>query len=140
MSECKVTDINDIINAAAPKIVELPPFDDGTPFSAKLRRPSMLMLMKSGKIPNSLMKSAQDMFKSKKNGKKSADDEPNYSELVPMMEIICEACLVEPSMKLLKDNDVQLTDAQISAIMAFSQGGTAGLEQFRKESEDIVGN
>lgn len=139
MSELKVTDINDIINAAAPKIVELPPFLDGTPFVAKLRRPSMLMLMKSGKIPNKLMKAAQKMFNDNSNSK-NKDEEVNFSEVVPMMEIICEASLVEPTMKLLKENDVQLTDEQMNFIMAYSQKGVDDLEQFRNDTKDTIGN
>lgn len=135
MSELKVTDINDIVNATKPRIVELPPFPDGTPFVAKLRRPSMLMLMKSGKIPNKLVASAAGIFPGGK--KKSADkDEVNYAEIIPMMTAVCEASLVEPSMALLKENDVELTDQQINAIFAYSQKGLDGLEQFRNVPED----
>ena len=33
-----------------------------------------------------------------------------------MMEAVCEASLVEPTMKQLRENDVQLTDAQMNFI------------------------
>lgn len=135
MSELKVTPIEDIVRANAPKIVELPPFPDGTPFAAKLRRPSMLMLMKSGRIPNRLIETASGLFPGDKKPKKENVD---FTELVPMMEAVCEASLVEPTMKQLRENDVQLTDAQMNAIFAYSQKGAEGLEQFRKQSENII--
>lgn len=135
MSELKVTPIEDIVRANAPKIVELPPFPDGTPFAAKLRRPSMLMLMKSGRIPNRLIETASGLFSGDKKPKKENVD---FTELVPMMEAVCEASLVEPTMKQLHENDVQLTDAQMNAIFAYSQKGAEGLEQFRRQSENII--
>ena len=135
MSELKVTSIEDIVRANAPKIVELPPFPDGTPFAAKLRRPSMLMLMKSGRIPNRLIETASGLFSGDKKPKKENVD---FTELVPMMEAVCEASLVEPTVKQLRENDVQLTDAQMNAIFAYSQKGAEGLEQFRRQSENII--
>lgn len=136
MSELKVTSIEDIIKANAPKIVELPPFPDGTPFAAKLRRPSMLMLMKSGRIPNRLIETASGLFSNNKKSKQS--ENIDFTELVPMMEAVCEASLVEPTVKQLRENDVQLTDAQMNAIFAYSQKGAEGLEQFRRQSENII--
>lgn len=135
MSELKVTSIEDIVKANAPKIVELPPFPDGTPFAAKLRRPSMLMLMKSGRIPNRLIETASGLFAGKKPKQSENID---FTELVPMMEAVCEASLVEPTVKQLRENDVQLTDAQMNAIFAYSQKGAEGLEQFRRQSENII--
>lgn len=135
MSELKVTPIEDIVRANAPKIVELPPFPDGTPFAAKLRRPSMLILMMSGRIPNRLIETALGLFSGDKKPKKENVD---FTELVPMMEAVCEASLVEPTVKQLRENDVQLTDAQMNAIFAYSQKGAEGLEQFRRQSENII--
>lgn len=49
------TSIQDLISYSQGQIVKLPDFSEGQPFYARLRRPSMLSLMSNGKIPNSLV-------------------------------------------------------------------------------------
>ena len=61
--ELKVTSIEELIKYSKEgEIVELPPFSEGKPFVARLQRPSMMELAKSGKIPNKLLTSASKLF------------------------------------------------------------------------------
>lgn len=120
----KVTSLDDIKKRrkefSEGKIIELPDFDDGQPFSAKLKRLSLLELLKTGTIPNPLTAAAQEIYE----GKQRADMK-KYAEV---LDIICEKALVEPAYEDVSD---VLTDTQKVAILAFTQHGVAGLMPFR---------
>lgn len=75
-------------------MVELPPFTENIPFVARLKRPSMLSLAKSGKIPNSLLGTAQALFEGNIS-KKSKDN--GIADVLEILEIMAEAALVEPT-------------------------------------------
>lgn len=51
----QITSLQNLKTYTKGQIVELPPFAEGMPFVARLKRPSMLALVKSGKIPNELL-------------------------------------------------------------------------------------
>ena len=130
MSELKVTSLNDLKSYAQGQIVELPPFAEGMPFVARLRRPSMLVLAKSKKIPNDLLKSANELFL----GKKKENDEPDEDAMSRMMEIfdvICEASFVEPTYQQIKESGIELTDDQYTFVFNYSQNGVKALKSFR---------
>lgn len=134
MDELKVTSIAELKKMANGEIVELPGFTDGTTFVARLKRPSMLALAKSGKIPNNLLGAANKLFIGvgnvlNSNNNKNNDDA--LSELFDIIEVICEECFVEPSYKELKDNGIELTDQQKLAIFTYTQRGVKSLENFR---------
>lgn len=134
MSELKVTSISELKKMANGEIVELPGFTDGTTFVARLKRPSMLALAKSGKIPNNLLGAANKLFIGVGNVLNSSNNKNNedaLSELFDIIEVICEECFVEPSYKELKDNGIELTDQQKLAIFTYTQRGVKSLENFR---------
>ena len=124
------TSIQDLISYSQGQIVKLPDFSEGQPFYARLRRPSMLSLMSNGKIPNSLVITANRLF----NGKGMDDrNENSMSEVLQLLEVICESAFVEPSYKELKEAGVHLTDQQYMAVFNYSQEGVKALEPFRRE-------
>ena len=49
-----VTPIDDLVKMSQGTLVELPPFVKGQPFVAQLKRPSMLALVRAGKIAEML--------------------------------------------------------------------------------------
>ena len=57
-----ITTISDLQSYANGTIVRFPDFGDGQPFVARVRRPSLLVLAKQGKIPNSLLTAAGELF------------------------------------------------------------------------------
>ena len=124
------TSIQDLISYSQGQIVKLPDFSEGQPFYARLRRPSMLSLMSNGKIPNSLVITANRLFKGK-----GMDDrnENSMSEVLQLLEVICESAFVEPSYKELKEAGVHLTDQQYMAVFNYTQEGVKALEPFRRE-------
>jgi len=132
MSELKVTSIEELKKIAKGEVVELPPFAEGTPFVARLKRPSMLALAKTGKIPNSLLTQANKLFVGGvQQAARNTDDEAMMDELFEILDVICEEAFVEPTMKELKDNGIELTDEQYMAIFSYTQQGVKSLENFR---------
>jgi hypothetical protein len=124
------TSIQDLVSYSQGQIVKLPDFSEGQPFYARLRRPSMLSLMSNGKIPNSLVITANRLF----NGKGMDDrNENSMSEVLQLLEVICESAFVEPSYKELKEAGVHLTDQQYMAVFNYTQEGVKALEPFRRE-------
>ena len=124
------TSIQDLVSYSKGQIVKLPDFSEGQSFYARLRRPSMLSLMSNGKIPNSLVITANRLF----NGKGMDDrNENSMSEVLQLLEVICESAFVEPSYKELKEAGVHLTDQQYMAVFNYTQEGVKALEPFRRE-------
>lgn len=126
-----VTSLNDLQSYAQGQIVELPGFFGDDVFTVRLRRPSLLMLTKSGKIPNALMAAANELF----TGKQDNSDPVDISEIMGVLEVICEASMIEPTYKDVLDAGLTLTDEQYTAIFNFSQRGIRALDPFRQKSE-----
>lgn len=134
MSEPQITSIEQLKEYSAGQIVELPAFGEGQPFIARLKRPSMLALVKSGKIPNALIKSANSLFA------KGSIDEKNpeaMNDLFKILDVLSEACFVEPTYKEIKDAKIELTDEQLMFVYSYSQKGVKALDMFRTEPTNI---
>lgn len=127
-SVAKVTTIDDLKEYAKGQIVQLPSFADGQPLIVRMKRPSLMILAKSGKIPNKLLKTATEMF----NGESGADDEDldALSKTFELLEIICEASLVEPKYQDFKSAGIDLSDEQLIAIFNYTQRGIEALNSF----------
>lgn len=128
----EVTSLADLQVYARGQVVELPGFFSEEPFVARLRRPSLLALTKSGKIPNALLSAANELF----TGKQDKSDPVDLSEIMGVLEVICESALLEPTYKDVVDAGLTLTDEQYTAIFNFSQRGIKALEPFRTKSEE----
>lgn len=134
MSGLKVTSIEELKKFANGEIVELPGFVADKPFCVRLKRVSMLSLCKAGKIPNTLLVKANELFSGgvPKVANVGIKDEGMMEELFDIMTIICKESLVEPSYKELEENGIELTDEQQMAIFSYTQRGVQSLEPFRK--------
>ena len=138
----KITSLEQLQAIKQTEIVELPSFEDGTPFIVEIKKPNMMNLLTSGKIPNTLLSVATEMF----NGKtgqimgKASEDIKTLKELAGMMEVLAEASLVKPAYKEIKKANVELTENQLMAILMYSQSGVKSLENFRNQQANIEGN
>lgn len=130
--ELKVTPISELIKYKDGQLVELPPFGEGQPFVARLRRPSLMGLVKSGKIPNSLMKQATSLF-AKGNQSLNGMNANTLTDMLDIMDIVVEEAMIEPKYSDLKENDISLSDDQIMSIFSYTQQGVDYLKQFRTE-------
>lgn len=125
-----ITTVSDLQSYANGTIVRLPDFGDGQPFVARIRRPSMLVLAKQGKIPNSLLTTAGELF-SKGGAGLDADNENMLGDMYNIMDIIATAALIQPSMDEIKSVGLELSDDQLMAIFNYAQTGVKALESFR---------
>lgn len=125
----KVTTIYDLQEYSRGQIVKLPDFAEGQPFVARMRRPSLLVMAKKGKIPNKLLATATDLF----NGGNShnANNDSILSDTYDVCEAIAEAALVKPTMEEIKNAGLELSDNQLIAIFNYAQRGIEALNNFR---------
>ena len=127
-----ITTVSDLQSYAAGTVVRFPDFGDGQPFVARVRRPSMLVLAKQGKIPNSLLTAAGELF-SKGGGALDTDNENMLGDMYSIMDVIATAALIQPTMSEIKSAGIELSDDQMMAIFNYTQAGVKALEPFRKE-------
>lgn len=127
-----ITTIVDLQKYASGTVVRFPDFAEGQPFVARVRRPSMLVLAKSGKIPNSLLTAAGQLFTGGGSGV-DADNADMLAQIYDICKIICEAALIQPTMKDIESAGMSLSDDQLMAIFNYTQSGIKALESFRKE-------
>lgn len=128
----KVTNVFDLQNYSKGTVVRFPDFAEGQPFVARVRRPSMLVLAKQGKIPNSLLTAAGELF-SKGGSGMDTDNEHMLEQMYDLCHIICEATLIEPTLQDIEGAGIELSDDQITAIFNYTQSGVRALESFRKK-------
>ena len=128
----QVTTIDELKSYQRGQLVVLPPFAEGQPFIARLRRPSLMVLIKSGKIPNQLIAMATKMF-ANGGGAIDSDDADSIIELLDVVDVLAEAAFVQPTYKQLQEAGIQLTDDQYMALFSYTQNGVEGLKSFRKQ-------
>ena len=134
MENIKVTSIDQLKVMSGGEIVKLPPFIQGQDFYAKLRRPSMLKLVQSGQIPNSLLRTANMLFSGGVNEELDRDDE-FMKDMFDLIDVLAGAVFVEPSWSELKQAGIELTDEQYMFIFNYTQEGVKALEPFREDEE-----
>lgn len=132
VKEQKVTSIEELMEYKNGATVRLPDFADGQPFYARLKRPSLLGLVKSGAINNKLLGMVNDLFVNDGNGF-DVDDDEMMSEMYDVMTVVAENSLVEPTYEQIKECEIELTDEQLMTIFNYSQRGVDALSRFRTE-------
>lgn len=131
MEELKVTSMEELKQLAQGEVIELPKFKEGMKFSVRVKRVSLLNLVRKGVIPNKLLSASEELFYGKQSSKGV-----DLKQLTEVMFIMAENTLVEPSVKDLKNVGLELTDEQIVALFNYSQEGVSDLESFRKKPKD----
>lgn len=126
----KATSVHEMMAYTGGQLVTLPPFGEGMPCVVKLKRLSLLALIKQGKIPNQLMATATNLFNTGKMADDKKQDADYLKSTSEMLELFAKASMVEPTYKELQDAGVELTDLQLAAIFSYSQSGVKDLERF----------
>ena len=129
------TTIAQLVALKGGEVVELPGFVSDQPFYCRLSQPSLLFLAKTGHIPNQLLARAGDLFKSGGRGLDS-DDTNMLSQMYDVMQVICRAAMMEPTLDDIENAGLRLTDAQMTAIFNYTQRGINKLTQFRDDAID----
>ncbi|WP_434303945.1 esterase [Clostridium botulinum] len=134
--DLKVTNIEDLKNVAQGEVIQLPQFSQGIPFNARVKRVSLLNLVRKGVVPNKLLSAAEELFYGKQSSKENVD----LAQMTDVMYILAENALVEPSIEDLKNVGLELTDEQIVALFNYTQEGVSELDSFREEPENTECN
>lgn len=121
------TSISQLNEYSKGQLVELPAFAEDQPFFARLRRPSMLALASSGKIPNTLLGAANKLF----DNSLDTNDTNMLKNFYDVIETIIESAFVEPTYHEIKAAGIQLTDDQLIFVFNYTQQGVKALERFR---------
>ena len=128
----EITSLHDLQTYAKGTVIRFPDFSEGQPFVARVKRPSMLALAKAGRIPNTLLNAASDLF-TKGGGGLDTDNENMLKDMYDIVSIICESALIQPSLADIRNAGLELSDNQMMAIFNYTQTGVKGLESFREE-------
>ena len=131
-----ITSLSDLQSYSNGTIVRFPDFAEGQPFVARVKRPSMLMLAKMGKIPNALLNSATQLFTKGGSGMDTKNGK-TLSDIYDICEVVAKASLVQPTYDEIIDSGMTLSDDQVMAIFNYTQSGVKALENFRSEQEDF---
>lgn len=139
-----VTNLEQLQKIKTTEEVELPPFADGTPFTAELKKVSLIDMVKRGKVPNPILSAMMTVTDKDTKSKANAESESeqriaaamkeNMAETLALMQTVAEECLVNPSYKDITKNGVSLTDAQIMFIFLRAMRDMATLSSFREDS------
>lgn len=136
MEERKICTIEDLKKVFGGEIVDLPGFSKEMPvFTVKLRRPSLMAMVKNGKIPNDLLIEANKLFtRGTAGAMNSSIADPNaMKNMFALLDTLCEASFVEPKYKDLQANGIELTDEQLLAVFNYTQNGVDALKQFHTD-------
>lgn len=131
-----VTTFEQLKSYADGQVVDLPPFAEGQPFTARLGRPSMLILIKTGRIPNELLQTATTLFMEGKVGDTNDLDTGAMKNLIEVLEVFCKASFLEPTYAEIRDAGLELTDEQLMFVFNYAQTGVKALNNFRRQLKD----
>lgn len=134
MDDLKVTSLAELQTYAKGQVVRLPDFAEGQPFVARLMRPSMLVLVKEGKIPNQLLTTANKLFV--EGSVDNTQDEHLMDSIFGVLETFCKASFLEPTYDEIKNSGMELTDEQLIFVFNYAQSGVKALDSFRGESKN----
>lgn len=115
----------------AVSIISIPGFDEGETFEIKVKKLSIVGLMSSGKIPNSLMKVVKDAFAGIQSSRGTEDETSavmdKANEIGKLLDIVCTEAMLDPKFNDIKD---VMNDAQKLAVFQFTQGGVEEARRF----------
>ena len=132
MSELKVISAREFRKKAT-RIIEIDGFEPSEKIEVKIKPASLLNLLMSGKLPNNLLGTVNDLFERTEKDKPMElfeQDENKIKDIMEIIDLVCEQSLVEPTFEEIKD---VITDTQKMQIMAEAQGNVnAAIPSIRK--------
>lgn len=132
MSELKVISAREFRKKAT-RIIEIDGFEPGEKIAVRIKPASLLNLMMSGKLPNNLLGTVNELFEQKDNTQAMQlfeQDENKIKDIMEIIDLVCEQSLVEPTFEEIKD---VITDVQKMQIMGEAQGNvTAAIPSIQK--------
>ena len=135
MSELKITNVNEIKEYFEGEIVRLAPFENGKPFVARVRVPSLVEIYRLGKIPNTLIVEVKKYFdtleKDENNNVVINFADKRARNLMNLALKMADVVLIEPSMKELRGAKIRLSDMQLLSIYNYVDKKVSEMIPFR---------
>lgn len=127
-----ITTMSVIREEAGGTEVCVPGFSSNTDtINLKLKRPSLIEMAVTGKIPNPLLGAAAELFSGKSDLSKQTEG-AKFRDMAEVIRCVAKAALVEPSWDELHESGITLTDVQLLYIYNWSVTGVDRLKSFRK--------
>lgn len=124
----------------AVSVIEIPGFNKGETFEIKVKKLSLVGLMSTGKIPNSLMSTVKEAFAGIKSAAKKEGEDNDFGifdkagDIGRLMDIVCGEAMLEPAYDEIRD---VMNDEQKLAVFQFTQGGVETVKSFPDIAGDI---
>lgn len=128
-----ITSVSELKNKAVIELT-LPGYTVGDDITVGVRRPSIMDLAATGKIPNPLMAAASKLFKDGALDTittKLKDDGKDMKEFAEVLHCVAKAALVQPTYDQLEEAGIPLTDVQLMMIYDFVLDGVDRYSTFR---------
>ena len=121
----------------ATRIIEIDGFEPGEKIEVRIKPASLINLMVSGKLPNDLLATVEELFNKGddlKNQDVFAQGADKVKEIMGLIDLICDQSLVEPLFGEIKD---VITDNQKMQIMGAAQGNVKAAIPTVQKQKDI---
>ena len=121
----------------ATRVIEIDGFEPGEKIEVRIKPASLINLMVSGKLPNDLLGTVQELFN---KGDDLRDEDvfaqgaDKVKEIMSLIDLVCEQSLVEPAFREIKD---VITDNQKMQIMGAAQGNVKAAIPTVQKQKDI---
>ena len=121
----------------ATRVIEIDGFEPGEKIEVRIKPASLINLMVSGKLPNDLLGTVQELFD---KGDDLRDEDvfaqgaDKVKEIMSLIDLVCEQSLVEPPFREIKD---VITDNQKMQIMGAAQGNVKAAIPTVQKQKDI---
>ena len=129
----------DFINKAT-RVIEIDGFEHDEKIKIRIKSTSMMGMLITGKIPNSLLSVVNDLFPTSQKGKQPDMNELKTDDIKLMsqiMDAICDDCMVETKYQEIKE---YMTDSQKTQIMNEAMGVIEQVTPTVQKQEDTQCN
>ena len=121
----------------ATRVIQIDGFEPGEKIEVRIKPASLIALMVSGKLPNDLLATVEELFNKGddlKNQDVFAQGADKVKEIMGLIDLICDQSLVEPLFGEIKD---VITDNQKMQIMSAAQGNVKAAIPTVQKQKDI---
>ena len=121
----------------ATRVIQIDGFEPGEKIEVRIKPASLIALMVSGKLPNDLLGTVEELFNKGddlKNQDVFAQGADKVKEIMGLIDLICDQSLVEPPFQEIKD---VITDNQKMQIMTAAQGNVKAAIPTVQKQKDI---
>lgn len=128
--QLEVTSVDTIKEKIEGKVVPMPGWDEDS-INVKLKRPSLMGLVKKGKVPNQLLGVVEKAIDGQID-EVVKKEEQGFQRVVQLFDIIAEEAIVDPPYDVFEG---ELTDEQQFFIFSYALRGIQELTSFRERYE-----